>query len=153
MVMQSRNPQSRNPQSRTKMLLKVLIGAAWIDGTIQVEERQYLRHLAEQQGLENDPELKPFLYELVSVKPEQCYAWIEEYLGSSPNSTACNDLLEAISALVYSDGSIEIEEARLLNHLQEIDAACSVEKPSPSAMLQSVQKIYRHWLDRLETLT
>lgn len=138
--------------TNTKTLLKVLIGAAWIDGTVQPEERKYLRQLAEKQGLQNDPELKPLLYELVQVKPEQCYAWIEDYLSNAPDSQACNELLEAISGLVYSDGSVEVEEAKLLNRIQEIEAACATTKPTPKALLGSVQKIYRDWLGKLESI-
>ncbi len=140
-------------QTRTKTLLKVLIGAAWIDGTIQPEERQYLRHLAEKQGLKDDPELKPLLYELVKVQPDQCYEWIQEYLDSEKDSSACNDLLEAISGLIYSDGSVEIEEAKLLNRIQEINATCSTERPSPKAILGSIQKMYRHWLKRIDSMS
>lgn len=136
-------------ETRTKILLKILIGAAWIDGTIQTEERQYLRHLAQEQGLADDPELKPYLYELVQVKPDQCNRWIAEYLGNRPSSERCSDLLEALSGLIYSDGTVEVEEAKLLNRVQEIEAACGVEPLSPSAILGSVQALYRNWLDRL----
>jgi uncharacterized tellurite resistance protein B-like protein len=135
-------------QTRTKTLLKILIGAAWIDGTIQAEERQYLRKLAQEQGLADDPELKPYLYELVQVKPEQCYQWIEEYLGR-PDSQRCSDLLEAISGLIYSDGSVEVAEAKLLNRIQEIEATCGNGHPSPGAILTSIQGLYRNWLEQL----
>lgn len=138
-------------ETQTKTLLKILIGAAWLDGIIQPEERQYLRHLAQEQGLEEDPELKPYLYELVQVKPEQCNRWIEEYLGSRPSSERCSDLLEAISGLIYSDGTVEIEEAKLLNRLQTLEATCEVEQLSPSAILSSIQTLYRTWIDRLST--
>lgn len=135
-------------ETRTKALLKILIGAAWIDGSIQVEERQYLRKLAKEQGLADDPELKPFLYELVQVKPDQCYAWVDEYLGK-PDAKRCSDLLEAISGLIYSDGNVEVEEAKLLNRIQEIEATCSIHQPSSKAILSSVQKLYRSWLKQM----
>lgn len=135
-------------ETRTKTLLKILIGAAWIDGSIQVEERQYLRKLAQEQGLADDPDLKPFLYELVQVKPAQCYAWIDEYLGK-PDAKRCSDLLEAISGLIYSDGSVEVEEAKLLNRIQEIEATCSIEQPNAKAILASIQGLYRNWLKQL----
>jgi uncharacterized tellurite resistance protein B-like protein len=135
-------------ETRTKTLLKILIGAAWIDGTIQVEERQYLRKLAQEQGLADDPELKPYLYELVQVKPGQCYQWIEEYLGR-PDAKRCSDLLEAISGLIYSDGTVEVEEAKLLNRIQAIEATCSLGNPSARAVLASIQSLYRNWLEQL----
>lgn len=133
-------------QSRNKILLKILIGAAWIDGTIQAEERSYLKGMAKTQGLDQDPEIHALLSELVPVKPEQCHTWIQEYLGSHPNSAACQDLLEAISGLVYSDNNIETEEAKLINRIQRLDPACNLEQPNPNAILQSVQRLYRHWV-------
>lgn len=131
---------------KTKALLKILIGAAWIDGEIQAEEREMLRKMATEQKLADDPEIRPLLYELVQVQPDQCYHWIEAYLGSHPSHEDCQSLLEAISALVYSDGSIEVEEARLLNRIQEIDLQSSQGEFSASGVLKSIQKLYRHWV-------
>ncbi|NJN30500.1 MAG: TerB family tellurite resistance protein [Synechococcales cyanobacterium RM1_1_8] len=136
-------------ETRAKDLLKILIGAAWIDGSIQIEERQYLRQLAQEQGLAEDPELKPYLYELVQVKPEQCHRWIEDYLGKHPDLERCSSLLEAIAGLVYSDNNIEVEEAKLLSHIQAIETTCSVEKPSAKAILATIQNFYRTWSQRL----
>ncbi|MBE9197419.1 TerB family tellurite resistance protein, partial [Synechocystis sp. LEGE 06083] len=62
--------------AKTKQLLKILIGAAGLDGVIQVEERQYLRRLAAEYEVENDPELQALLSELKSVEAPQCYAWV-----------------------------------------------------------------------------
>ena len=45
--------------SSVKNLVKILIGAAWIDGKIQPEEREYLRQIAQQKGVANDPDIKP----------------------------------------------------------------------------------------------
>ena len=53
--------------AKTKQLLKILIGAAWLDGVIQTEERQYLRKLAAEYELEADLELQALLSELKVV--------------------------------------------------------------------------------------
>jgi uncharacterized tellurite resistance protein B-like protein len=55
-------------------LLKILIGVAWIDGQIQPEEREYLHRIAEEKGLENEPELQPLLHELRPVKQQSATA-------------------------------------------------------------------------------
>ncbi len=136
----------------TITLLKVLIGAAWIDGNVQPEERQYLRRLAEEQGLQNNAELRPLLYELVQVKPEQCYQWVEDYLAEEKNPEACHNLLEAISGLIYSDGTVEVEEARLLNRIQAIDSACGTGANSAQRILTAVRKLYQNWLARIESM-
>lgn len=128
---------------KTKNLFKILIGAAWIDGEIQQEEREYLRKKAQQEGLDDDPEIRPLLYELVQVQPDLCYRWVEDYLGPNPSTDSCQELLESVSALIYSDGSVEIEEAKLLTKIQEINANSS--DFSPNAVLGSIQKLYRRW--------
>ena len=133
--------------SSVKRLIKILIGAAWVDGKIQPEERQYLRQIAQQKGVANDPQIKPWLYELVSVKPEQCDEWVREYLGANPSMEDCQNLIEAISGLIYSDGEVGIQEAKLLTKLQllstERDSAPSVF----NAILKQIQKLYRRCVE------
>ncbi|QDZ39027.1 TerB family tellurite resistance protein [Euhalothece natronophila Z-M001] len=125
-----------------KQLLKILIGAAWIDGHIQTEERQYLQKTAQKHNLADDPEIRPLLNELKAVKPDQCYAWVQEYLGSSPNQKDYENLIEAISGLIYSDGEMATEEAKLLTSLQEYDP----DSTSPlEKVLKTVQTLYQRY--------
>jgi uncharacterized tellurite resistance protein B-like protein len=133
--------------SSVKNLVKILIGAAWIDGRIQPEERQYLREIAQAKGLATDPEIKPWLYELVPVQPEECYKWVEEYLGDHPSVEDCENLIEAISGLIYSDGDVATEEARLLTTLQELAKADDSTQPAHTVLLKQIQKLYRRWVD------
>jgi len=55
-----------------KQLVKILIAAAWLDGKIQPEEREYLHRVAKEKGLSEDPELHPLLHELVPIPAEKC---------------------------------------------------------------------------------
>ena len=57
--------------SSVKQLVKILIGAAWIDGKIQPEEREYLQRVAKESGVADDPEIQPLLYELRAVLPDE----------------------------------------------------------------------------------
>jgi uncharacterized tellurite resistance protein B-like protein len=132
--------------SSVKNLIKILIGAAWIDGVIQPEERQYLRRIAQENGVATDPEIKPWLYELVPVQPAECYEWVKEYLGSSPSTEDYQNLLQAISGLIYSDGDVAIEEAKLLTKLQHISTSESTQAGSNN-ILKQIQKLYRRWVD------
>lgn len=132
--------------SNVKNLVKILIGAAWIDGRIQPEERQYLREIAQAKGLASDPEIKPWLYELVPVQPKECYTWVQEYLGDRPSIEDYENLIEAISGLIYSDGDVAIEEARLLTKLQELGKHDS-NQPAHTALLKQIQKLYRRWVE------
>ncbi|NBD15927.1 MAG: TerB family tellurite resistance protein [Cyanobacteria bacterium] len=127
----------------SKHLLKILIGAAWIDGKFQPEERQYLIKTAEKHQLANDPEIRALLYELKTVQPEECYRWLEEYFGGSPSQQQYEDLIEAISGLIYSDGEMASEEAKLLTQVQQYDPAniSSLDK-----VLKTVQKLYQRYV-------
>jgi uncharacterized tellurite resistance protein B-like protein len=132
-----------------KLLMKILIGTAWIDGTIQPEERTYLNRVAQEKGIANEPELQPLLYEFRAVKPEECYAWVKEYLGDRPTSEACQHLLEAISGLIYSDGTVAMAEAKLLNELQALDPNQAGGDTS-NAIVKMIRKLYQRGLSKLE---
>ncbi|WP_066424168.1 TerB family tellurite resistance protein [Anabaena sp. 4-3] len=133
--------------ANVKNLVKILIGAAWIDGKIQPEERQYLREIAQAKGLATDPEIKPWLYELVAVQPHECYAWVREYLGDRPSTEDCENLIEAISGLIYSDGEVAIEEARLLTKLQELSQSHESHQSAHTTLLKKIQQLYRRWVE------
>lgn len=134
--------------SSIKQLVKILIGAAWIDGKIQPEEREYLQRVAKEAGVADDPEIQPLLYELRSVSASECYDWVQEYLGDRPSSEDYQRLVEAISALIYSDGDVGIEEAKLLTRLQLLDPDNAAPKSAQSSVLKSIQKLYRQWIDK-----
>ena len=130
-----------------KNLVKILIGSAWIDGTIQPEERQYLRKIAQEKGVASDPEIQPLLDEVVPVQPAQCYEWVKEYLGDRPSAEDCQKLVEAISGLIYSDGDVAIEEAKLLTKLQQISTENESTQPGYNAILKQIQKLYHRWVE------
>lgn len=132
--------------SNIKTLVKILIGAAWIDGKIQPEEREYLHRVAQEKGVADDPEIRPWLYEFRQVQPEECYRWVEEYLGSHPTSEDCQILIEAISALIYSDGNVASEEAKLLMNIQQLDPGTGGTQPPHSSVLNAIQKLYHRWV-------
>jgi uncharacterized tellurite resistance protein B-like protein len=129
-------------------LLKILIGAAWIDGKVQTEEREYLQKVAKEAGIANDPEIQPLLYGLKAVSAQECYGWVQEYLGDNPSAEDYQQLIEAMSALIYSDGDVATEEAKLLNRLQLLDPATASPKFGQNNVLKAIQKLYRHWMDK-----
>lgn len=135
--------------SNVKSLIKILIGAAWIDGTIQPEERQYLHHMIQVKGMADDPEIKPLLTEIRPIKPEECYEWVRQYLGDRPDSEKCQQLIEAISGLIYSDGTVANEEAKLLTDIQFLDATNEDTKLGTGAVLNSIRNLYQRWVNTL----
>ena len=133
-------------QSKNKMrqILKILIGAAWIDGVIQPEERKYLRRVASDFKLADDPEIRPLLSELKPIKATECYEWLGEYFGSNPSKKDYQQLLEVISGLVYSDGYIDIREAKLIETIQSCDPNNPECRNSIlDKVLRKIQKLYK----------
>ena len=129
-----------------KQLLKILIGIAWLDGKVHPEEQQYLLRIAERKGVLEDPDLKPLLYGLRSVKPAECKQWVNDYLGAHPTPAACQQLLEDISGLIYSDGLVDSSEADLMMVIQKIEAESGTPADLHETLTRAIQKLYRKWM-------
>ena len=139
----------RNQTNKMKQILKILIAAAWIDGIIQPEERAYLRRIARDFKLADNPEIRPFLSELRPVQPVECYQWLEEYFGEKHSAEDYQELLEKISALVYSDGYVDVREAKLIEAIQNCDPANPNCKNSVwDRMLRKIRKIYKSAIEQ-----
>ena len=122
------NHMDIQPQSR--LLMKILIGVAWLDGEIQPAEREYLAQVAQDRQLNRDPEIELLLTSPNPVTVAVCEQWIQAYLGD--RSIYDDDgLIEAISGLIYSDGDVAVNEAKLLVNIQSV----------PSSLLPIVSKI------------
>lgn len=137
-------------QTKTKKIFKILMGAAWIDGIIQVEERDYLRRMATEQGIADDPEIQSLLSEIKQVSAEECYRWLEEYLGDNHTEADYQELLESLSALIYSDGEVDTQEAKLLAKLQRLDPTQDTPKSAFDKMLRTIQTLYRKGLENVK---
>jgi hypothetical protein len=146
MMSQTVNPADHSVQN----LLKILIGAAWIDGKIQREEQAYLCHIAKAKGVADDPEIYPLLHGLRKIDTSQCYQAIREYLGDRPSHVDCQELLEAISGLIYSDGDVGIEEAKLLTKIQAIELTCDVAGACSTNLPELIQRLYQRWVAILD---
>ena len=124
--------------------MKILIGAAWLDGIIQPEERTYLHQVAKDFQLADDPDIKPLLSELKPIKADECYQWLEEYFGQYPSEADYQQLLEKISGLVYSDGYVDVREARFIEAIRSCDPSNPDCRNSIlERILRKIQKIYR----------
>lgn len=130
-------------------LFKILIAAAWIDGSFQAEEKAYLQKLAEDKNLLENAEIKSLLSTSKPINAEQCYQWLNEYLGNKPTEELYQNLLAEIAGLVYIDGDITEEEAKLLTQLQNVDPNNPNHTPIWQSLLRTVRQIYRQQLDRL----
>ncbi len=124
-----------NTGATSRLLMKILIGVAWLDGAIQPEERQYLAKVAQTHQLEQDIEVEPLLTGTMRVTTAECEQWIQEYLGD--RSIHDDDgLIEAISGLIYSDGDVAVAEAKLLVNIQSVPAATP-------PLVSKIQQLYK----------
>ena len=124
-----------NTKSQSRLLMKILIGVAWLDGAIQPEERQYLAKVAQAHQLDLDPEIESLLAGQISLAAADCEQWIQEYLGD--RSIHDDDgLIEAISGLIYSDGDVAVDEAKLLVNIQSVPA-------STPPLVSKIQQLYK----------
>lgn len=137
-------------KSDVKTLMKILIGTAWIDGKIQPEEREYLHRIAKEKGVAEEPEIQPLLYEFRPVAPKECYEWVQQYLGDRPTTENCQQLLEAISGLIYSDGTVATEEAKLLTELQTLNPASESGDQANNSVMQAIRNLYQRWMAKLK---
>jgi hypothetical protein len=122
-------------KAQSRLLMKILIGVAWLDGAIQPEERQYLAKVAQTHQLDLDPEIESLLAGRISLTAADCEHWIQEYLGD--RSIHDDDgLIEAISGLIYSDGDVAVDEAKLLVNIQS-------QPSSPPPLVSKIQQLYK----------
>lgn len=98
-----------------KQLLKLLAGVAWIDGVLEPKEKDYINQVASQKGLAGDPEIEHLFSHPVPL--EQCYEWLQAYLGKNPTDEKYQELYENLSTLMSSDGEVDAQEAEVLDFL------------------------------------
>jgi uncharacterized tellurite resistance protein B-like protein len=129
-----------------KQLFKILVGAAWLDGKLQPEEQAYLQRLVQQKGLQDDAELQLLINGAKSISSEDCFRWVSEYLGKTPVPEHCQQLLEEISGLIYSDSEVDTKEAELLMQFHEPKPPVQPGTALYESVMSAVQKLYRKWV-------
>jgi len=129
-------------ESQARLLMKILIGVAWLDGEIQPQERQYLAKVAQTHHIDRHIEIEPLLTGTSKVTAAECEQLIQDYLGSK--SIYDDDfLIEAISGLIYSDGDVAVSEATLLNRIQSVPAPT---QPNRQSLMTRIRQLYQNWL-------
>ena len=127
-------------------LLEILVAVAWIDGEIQPEERKFIEKIAVQIG--SSAEVEDLLNNYRDSSQEQCYQLLEQYLGNSREPDDYNNLLSAVSSLIYSDNDIATEEANLLTTIQNIDPQNYRERSTLDKVIGKIQKLYKAGLGK-----
>ena len=128
-------------------LLEILVAVAWIDGEIQPEEREFIEKIAVEQ-IGSAAEVEDLLNNYQDSSQEQCYQLLEQYLGNSREPDDYNNLLSAVSSLIYSDNDIATEEANLLTIMQNIDPQNDRERSTLDKVIGKIQKLYKAGLGK-----
>ncbi len=129
-------------------LLQILVAIAWIDGEIQSEEKEFLSKIALEGNICSPIELEEMLEQNQDSSSEKCYQLLAAYLGNKPSSEDYNNLLSAISRLIYSDNDIATEEASLLNQIQNLDPQNSPQNSVFDRVINKIQKLYQAGLSK-----
>ena len=130
----------------SKQLFQILVAAAWIDGEFQPQEQKYLQKIAREHNFAEDAEIQDLLSSKKPISSAKCYQLLENYFGNNPTSEDYQNLLSAISSLVYSDDNIATEEAKLLTQLQELDPNSLNSKSVFNKLLSRIQTLYKKGL-------
>jgi hypothetical protein len=134
-------------QSQNRLLVKILIGVAWLDGQIQPQERRFLDRVLQAHQLDGDVELQSLLDGKIALAATDCENWIQAYLGD--RSIYDDDrLIEGISALIYIDGDVANAEARLLTDIQSDPTPV---QPSEQILVTKIRQLYQGWVKKLSS--
>lgn len=129
------------------LMLKILIGSAWIDQHLVPEEVTYLQKVLARFHLERDAELQHLLQ--TPIEPIQTEQWLIAYLKDSPETERLK-LLAAIGNLLISDEVVSTVEHDLLDEFHTLMASIPAPpEPTPSLpdlaphFVQQVGKFFR----------
>lgn len=124
-------------------LFKILVAVAWIDGEIQPEEKQLLEKIAVEQNLAAISEVEAILNMNKTTSTKHCYELLKQYLGKNPSMKNYQDLLSAVSSLIYSDDDIATEEAALLTQIQDLDPQNNASNSTFDKIIAKIQQLYQ----------
>ena len=123
-------------------LFNILVAVAWIDGEIQPEEKKFLETIAKRQNLASS-QIEELLATPQVTTTAQCYQLFHEYLGLHPAAEDYQNLLSAVSSLIYSDNDIATEEASLLTQMQNLNSKELNSNSTFDKLIAKIQKIYK----------
>jgi uncharacterized tellurite resistance protein B-like protein len=128
------------PQYQHQLMLKIVIGSAWVDGHLQPLEVDYLQTLLERYQLTHDAQLLALLEEPVSVRQTQ--SWMVEYLANTTQQER-QRLLSAIGKLVIADDTVLPPEHTLLDDYYTLMAKIPADPEQTPTLVETVGSFVR----------
>jgi hypothetical protein len=127
-------------QPQPRLMLKIIIGSAWVDGHLEPAEVQYLQTLLERCKLTHAPELLALLEAPVSLR--QTELWMADYLVDT-TETERQRLLAAIGKLIIADDTVLPQEHTLLDDYYTLMAAIPARPEETPTLVETVGKFVR----------
>ncbi len=110
-------PEEIGPQ-RALAMMKVILAAAWADGTLQPEELPTLKQTILALGLAESEETKVLVQ--TPISPSVYRHFFQDYLKLHPSDQERQYLLDLVTQVIYADDQVSVEEAYILEELREI---------------------------------
>ena len=130
------------PQNQHKLMLKIIIGSAWVDGHLEPAEVQYLQTLLDRYQLTHASDVLALLEEPVPLS--QTELWMVEYLADTTETEIERQrLLGAIGKLVISDDTVLPQEYSLLDDYYALMAEIPARPEETPTLVETVGKFVR----------
>lgn len=125
--------------------LKVILGAAWADGSLQPEELPILKRAVQHLGLSDYPNLRQLIQ--TPMTGEDYRQAFRDYLSFYPSQEERQTLLNLVTELVYIDDQISPEESTILEQLRQ--SLHDLEPEDDNLNLSQFQNLFSRLLERL----
>ncbi len=110
-------PEQIEPQKALAMM-KVILAAAWADGTLQPEEFPALQQAIADLGLADSEEIRVLVE--TPISPPVYRHFFQDYLKLHPTEAERQYLLNLVTQVIYADDQVSVEEAYILGELREL---------------------------------
>ncbi len=127
-------------QSQHRLMLKIIIGSAWVDSHLEPAEVQYLQTLLERWQMTHIPELLALLEAPVSLR--QTERWMVDYLADT-TETERQRLLAAIGKMVIADDTVLPPEHTLLDDYYTLMAEIPARREETPTLVETLGKFVR----------
>lgn len=130
------------PQNQHKLMLKIIIGSAWVDGHLEPAEVQYLQTLLDRYQLTHASDVLALLEEPVPLS--QTELWMVEYLADTTETEIERQrLLGAIGKVVIADDTVLPQEYTLLDDYYALMAEIPARPEETPTLVETVGKFVR----------
>lgn len=106
-----------DPQKAMAMM-KVILAAAWADGTLQPEELPSLKQAVIDLNLADNEEIRTLIQ--TPISPPVYRHFFQDYLTLHPSNEERQYLLDLVSQVIYADDQVSLEEAYILEEIKGI---------------------------------